>query len=108
MLTRLLRWLSGESSEVRAVNAQFAAMDRMAERNRAEREANPVKLYCPKCRPWREIDIYSDENDYICNVHDFVNPVRADGAIISGDGRCVMMRVVGQSREVPDVESSPA
>ena len=41
------------------------------EYNRREMEANPQKLYCPWCRPWREIDTFS----YSCRIHGCVNPM---------------------------------
>lgn len=39
---------------------------------------------CPKCGAKCD---YTDENDYICATHSFVNPIRQrDGAILSGNG----------------------
>ena len=49
-------------------------------------------LRCPKCSgpisaTW--------ENDYMCDVHSFVNPVTPNGDIIAGDGVCGVPRVIG-------------
>lgn len=44
---------------------------------------------CPHCR--EAISSHSHENDFICERHGFVSPVReSDGAIVNGDGRCGM------------------
>lgn len=48
---------------------------------------------CPKCGG--RITVHSHENDYICDTHGLVNPVRlSDAARISGDGRCGSARVM--------------
>ena len=38
--------------------------------------------------------MHTHENDYTCSVHGFVNPVRDDGRIISGDGGLHETRVI--------------
>jgi hypothetical protein len=50
---------------------------------------------CPHCDPPRRLDGFTAENDYMCDVHGFVNPVRPDGAVIVGDGQCGRPRVMG-------------
>lgn len=96
LLARFWHWFTGESRYAASVNASFAAMDRMAERQRTDCEiCNGTAVYlCPYCKePIRD---HSHENDFICERHSFVSPIRQhDGARISGDGSCGSVRVIG-------------
>lgn len=81
---------------VRDVNARFAMMDLMADRQAEQCEiCNGTAVYlCPICR---EPVGHSHENDFICETHSFVNPIRQhDGARISGDGSCHALTVIGE------------
>lgn len=93
MIKRFLDWLTTDRFTV-ADNARMAMMDRAAARNRAACDicAGRDVYRCPTCR---EPVGHSHENDYICEVHGFVNPIRdSDGARISGDGQADRPRVL--------------
>lgn len=50
-------------------------------------------LLCVKCE--RPIETMSNENDYLCDRHGFVNVIRtSDGAVLAGDGICGMPRIL--------------
>lgn len=89
---RYLQNLTGDT--VYSDNARMAAMDRAAARfaETCELCLGTAVYLCPKCR--EPISTHSHENDYLCEAHGFVNPIRQhDGARISGDGRCGALRV---------------
>lgn len=56
-------------------NAQFAALDRAADRAASVCDlcAGRAVYRCPTCG---EVVSHSHENDYICDAHGFVNPIR--------------------------------
>lgn len=96
ILQRLGEWLSfALEPSSRSDRALMAAYDRAAAANRRDHLVDPHTYYCPYCDPRRPIDTLSFENDYACDVHGWVNPIRDDGAIISGDGRPGRPRVIG-------------
>ena len=83
-----------------ADRARTAAMDRAAERNRVAAATLPeMRLYCP-FPPRHEITGSTWENDYWCDAHGFVNPIREDGAQLNGDGTACEVRIV-RMRELP-------
>ena len=47
---------------------------------------------CAKCG--EPLAYITDENDYMCAKHGFVNAVRPDGAVIAGDGRPGNPRII--------------
>ena len=51
-------------------------------------EQHGYTFTCPHCGA---VCGYTFENDYICDRHGFVNPIRSDGAVIRGDGVCGAM-----------------
>lgn len=69
-------------------NVRGSAMDRTAARMATHCElCNGVVYLCPVCR--EPITTHSHENDYFCETHGFVNPIRQhDNARINGDGVC--------------------
>ena len=80
---------SAERDRRRKTSDEFWAAVRRerATRERAECEicSGAAVYLCPICR--RPIDNHSHENDYICEAHGFVNPVReSDDFRITGDG----------------------
>jgi len=57
------------------------------------REAALEGIVCPQCR--QPVN-WTYENDYICDTHGFVDALRpSDGALLSGDGQCGSVRVIG-------------
>ena len=53
---------------------------------------------CPICRT--PISYHSHENDFLCDTHSFVNPIRvSDMAQMDGHGRCGITRVLRTQHE---------
>jgi hypothetical protein len=73
----------------------------IAAKRRAERERESCDIcsgrsryLCPTCR---EPVGHSHENDYTCDAHGFVNPIReSDGARVIGDGSCSGTRTISR------------
>ena len=51
------------------------------------------------CETCRKSCSYSDENDFICPDHGFVNAIREDGAVVRGDGHIGPHRIMAVSHE---------
>jgi hypothetical protein len=85
------------------VNAREAEMDREAEWRAATCEiCHGTAVYlCPTCRV--PIANHTHENDYICDTHGFVHPIRErDGARINGDGIPGSLSILGYEQEPPE------
>ena len=69
-------------------DALMQAYNRAAARQASECEICSGKAVytCPKCGA---VVDHTHENDYTCDIHGFVSPIRDyDGARICGDGQC--------------------
>lgn len=82
-------WRTLTDPETSEINARMAAMDRAADRiaETCEICSGAAVYLCPTCR--QPLTEHTHENDYYCETHGFVSPIRKhDGASINGDGSC--------------------
>lgn len=65
--------------------AERQGRDRQRENDRCDICSGRSRYLCPICRV--PIEMHTHENDYICETHSFVYPIReSDGKRINGDG----------------------